>query len=209
MGWSPIAGASVAALLLAAPAFSTEEAKKGSTASGASGAVEEEASAKESEARGSGQAGASTGARPGEVTGAPGEPGGTSAKEQRAAAGTQDQVSGKVEKYDREKRTLSLSGSEKKLKLSDDTQVMKDGARLSPGHIMEGDEVRASTSGTGEEVQVLVLEITPSAAAQGAAPSGSTADPGSGSGAAGGSPKGTGAGSSSETGSGSAGTKRQ
>jgi hypothetical protein len=154
-------------------------------------------------ARGSGQAGASTGARPGEVTGAPSAPGGTSERERSAAASAKNEVSGKVEKYDRQNRTLTLQDSEKKLKVTDDTQVTRDGARVSPGQLMEGDEVRASYSGSGDVVEVMVIEITSSPAATGSSAAPSSPGPGSGTGAQGGSPKGTGAGSSSETGGGS------
>jgi hypothetical protein len=105
-------------------------------------------------ARGSGQAGTSTGARPAEV-------------------------SGKVERYDRQNRTLTLQDSEKKLKVTDDTQVTRDGTRVSPGQIMEGDEVRASYSGSGDVVELTVIEITSSPAATGssAAPASETKTP--------------------------------
>jgi hypothetical protein len=186
--WRTLAGIGVAGLLVAAPAVQANhhEAKT----SGASG-MEQGASGKESEARGSGQAGTSTGARPGEVTGAPSAAGGTSQEEQRAQAGAQEELSGKVEKYDREKRTLSLSDSDKELKLTDDTQVMKDGTRVSPGQIMEGDDVRASFSGSGDalEATMIVIEVAPSGGT-GAGASDTGADAGS-SGATGGSPKAT------------------
>jgi hypothetical protein len=202
---SKVVGVSVAGLLFATPsALATEEARKGSTASDQSSGS---ASSGGSEARGSGQAGESTGARPGEVTGSAETSGGTSAKERRAAAAAENEISGTVESYDREKRTLSLSSSEKKLKLTDDTQVLKDGARVPVGQLMEGDEVRASFSGSGDEVEVAVIEITPGSAPAGAAATPGSKGPSSGSATKGGSPKGTAAGTSSETGSGSSGTK--
>jgi hypothetical protein len=80
---------------------------------------------------------------------------------ERTAAGTHE-LSGKVEKFDREKRTLSLADSDKKLKVTDDTEVTKDGDKVSPGQIMEGDEVRASYSGSGDEVEVLSIEVSSS-----------------------------------------------
>jgi hypothetical protein len=198
--WRTIAGIGAAGLLVAAPAVRADhhEAKT----SGASG-MEQGASGKESEARGTGQAGTSTGARPGEVTGAPGAAGGASEQEQRAQVGAQEELSGKVEKYDREKRTLSLSDSDKELKLTDDTEVTKDGSRVSPGQIMEGDEVRASLSGSGEAVRIEI------GSTQGGTGAGSTSGPGSSgttSDAPGGSPKSTGAGSASDTAGGSTAT---
>jgi colicin import membrane protein len=216
-GWTAVAGLGIAGLLLAVPAArATDEAKHGSTATGQSSdhpssASDKAGSDKGSEARGSGQAGSSTGARPGEVTGAPSAAGGTSEREQHAATAADKEISGKVEKYDRESRTLSLSSSDTKLKITDDTQVMKDGDRISPGQIMEGDDVRASYSGTGDTVEVVRVEIVATSAAPagaGAAP-GSTSGPSSGSGTTGGSPKETAPGKSSETGSGSTGTKQQ
>jgi hypothetical protein len=209
--WRAIAGIGVAGLLVAAPAARADhhEAKK----SGAS--ASEQGTGSGSEARGSGQAGVSTGAKPGEVTGAPSAAGGTSEKEQQAQAGAQQQLSGKVEKYDRVERTLSLSDSDKKLKVTDDTQVMKDGDRVSPGQIMEGDEVRASYSGSGDSLQATRIEIGSTGAASSGAgsagasgpsgPGGTSGSPGttSGSGTSGGSPKGTAAGGSSDTSGGS------
>lgn len=167
IGWSVVAGFGVAGLLFASPAvLATEGAKEKSGESGhmshdSSATSSGTSSGKESEARGSGQAGTSTGARPGEVTGSATGSSGTSEREAAKAATASNEVSGKVEKYDREKRTLSLEDSDKKLKVTDDTQVMKDGNKISPGQIMEGDEVRASFSGSGDVVEVLILEVTP------------------------------------------------
>lgn len=90
-----------------------------------------------------------------------------------ASAGTagQNEITGKVEKYDKAKKELSL-----RLKVSDDTQVMKDGQRASLSDIKEGDQVRASFTGSGENLQVQRIDVVSSGAKGGAvspgAPSG-------------------------------------
>jgi hypothetical protein len=176
MGFGALAGLAVAGWVFSSPAaLANEGTKERSSAGGPShqgsssmggassstdhGSSSTGSSATGSEARGSGQAGTSTGARPGEVTGSTAS-GGTSQREAAKAAEATHEVSGKVEKFDRQTRTLSLADSDKKLKVTDDTQVMKDGTRVSPGQIMEGDEVRASYSGAGDEVEVVTIELT-------------------------------------------------
>jgi hypothetical protein len=204
-GWKAVAGSGVAGLLVVAAAATAHDARRDSTPPKVISLASEEKATTGSSgsgARGSGQAGESTGARPGEVTGAPSAPGGTSEKERHAAASASSEVSGKVEKYDRQNRLLTLADSDKKLKVTDDTQVTRDGTRVSPGQIMEGDEVHASFSGSGDEVEVVQIEITSSAASTGSSAPPSSPGPGSGTG----SPKGTAPGKSSETG-GSTGTK--
>jgi hypothetical protein len=204
--WGAVAGIGVAGLLVAAPAVRADhhEGKKTGAAGveqGSSGS----AGGSGSEARGSGQGGVSTGARPGEVTGAPSAPGGSSAEEQRAQAEAQQELSGKVEKYDRATRTLSLSDSDKKLKVTDDTQVTKDGTRVSPGQIMEGDEVRASYSGSGDALEAtrIVIEAAPGAGpGAGAGDTGTSGAPGTTSGSGG-------TGGSSDTSGGSAAPPKQ
>jgi hypothetical protein len=158
-GWSAVAGFGVAGLLAAAPAARADEqtqaSKPGTTATDANktGKTPTEGP---SSARGSGMGGTSTGARPGEVTGT--APGGSSAGAQGAQP--RNELAGRVEKFDREARTLSLADSDKKLTLTDDTEVTKDGQKVSPGQIMEGDEVRASYSGSGDTLRVDRLEVT-------------------------------------------------
>jgi hypothetical protein len=230
--WSAVVGLGVAGLLIAAPpARATDDTSKSSSSSASGGlsghdtasgghdtaATSEKSgdasdrtatgtgSGSSSEARGSGQGGVSTGARPGEVTGSQGTAGGTSEREAAKAAEGTHQLWGKVEKFDREKRTLSLEDSDKKLKVTDDTQIMKDGNRVSPGQIMEGDEVRASYAGTGdaEVVEVTIIEVVPALPDAGTGSSrGSSSMPPP---ATGGSDKASG--SSSDVGSGSTGTK--
>ncbi|HEX9049540.1 MAG TPA: hypothetical protein VF841_03320 [Anaeromyxobacter sp.] len=68
-----------------------------------------------------------------------------------ATAGS-NEVTGKVQKFDKKNNELSL-----KLKLSPSTQVTKDGQTASLSDIKEGDEVRASFSGS----EVTQIEVMP------------------------------------------------
>ncbi len=222
IAWSAVTGIGIVGALLATPVVraaeetkehstSADETRHGGTATGGTSTTPQDqpgaksGSTPSSEgARGSGMGGTSTGARPGEVSGA-GPAGEVSAQ----AKGDVHEISGKVDKYDRKSRTLSLADSHTKLQLSDDTEVVKDGQKVSPGQIMEGDEVRASYAGSGDMVQAHRLEVmsaTPStstgAGGTGAAP---TTTPESGSGSGGGSPKGTAAGKGSDVSGGSTG----
>jgi Cu/Ag efflux protein CusF len=76
--------------------------------------------------------------------------------EHHAAMGStsQNQVTGKVGKIDKTNKEITLS-----LKVSDSTQVTKDGQRASLTDIKEGDQVRASFSGSGESLQVTEIEV--------------------------------------------------
>jgi Cu/Ag efflux protein CusF len=69
-----------------------------------------------------------------------------------------EQMSGTVQKYDKDSKELTLANSDKKLKLSADTKVMKGAEKASAADIKEGDQVRASYSGEGD---VKVIEILP------------------------------------------------
>jgi hypothetical protein len=186
--WSAVAGFGVAGLLVAAPSARPDErtqaSQPGTTATDTN-KTGKTSSDTPSGARGSGMGGTSTGARPGEVTGA--APAGEAAA---TASQQRNQVTGKVEKFDRGTRTLSLANSDKTLKLTDDTEVMKDGQKVSPGQIMEGDEVRASYSGSGDTLRVDRLEVMTSASTGGTTPGPSKS----------GSPPSSGAGTSSEKG---------
>lgn len=178
--WGAVAGFGIAGLLLLAPGARADDQKSGSTTS----------------------QDAKPGSSPTDDQKS-GAPGGTSEKEQRAEskASAGSQLSGKVETYDRANRTLSLANSDKLLRVTDDTQVFKGGDRVSPGQIMEGDEVRASFTGSGDTLEVVRIDVTAGAPAS----SGSGSGKSSGTDVKGGSPKGTAA--ESETGSGSTGTK--
>ena len=85
----------------------------------------------------------------------------TSTKTETSTTATKS-LQGKVEKFDRAENTLTLSGTDKKLKVDSSTQVMKEGARASLEDIKEGDQVRASYSGTGETVNAQTIDIVPS-----------------------------------------------
>jgi hypothetical protein len=165
--WSTVAGFGIAGLLVtAAPAQADDEKKQGGTATttgsdtaqgqSSSTPSSEEDAKKGTGARGSGMGGTSTGARPGEVSGA-GTAGATSST--AGAVTGQSELTGKIETYDRQTRTLTLSNSDQKLTLGDNTQVMKNGEPAAPGDLMEGDEVRASYSGSGDSIQIQKLEV--------------------------------------------------
>jgi hypothetical protein len=86
---------------------------------------------------------------------------GTSSSQTSSPAATKI-LQGKVEKFDRTDNTLTLSGTDKKLKVDSSTQVMKQGERASFEDIQEGDQVRASYSGSGETVNAKRIDIMPS-----------------------------------------------
>ncbi|HZZ84418.1 MAG TPA: hypothetical protein VFE30_07760 [Anaeromyxobacteraceae bacterium] len=69
------------------------------------------------------------------------------------------QLQGKVQNFDRTNNTLTLSGSDKALKIDSSTQVMKNGSRASLNDIKEGDQVRASFSGSGDMLHVQRLDV--------------------------------------------------
>lgn len=77
-----------------------------------------------------------------------------------STSGHFDALAGKVQRFDRSKNELTLSGSDRKLKLDSTTKVMRDGARASIDDIKEGDQVRASFSGSGDTLEVKSLDIT-------------------------------------------------
>ncbi len=156
--WRTVAGLGIAGMLVAAPSMQAGEETSG--------------------ARGAGMSGTSTGARPREVSGEE-TPGGKPAGPATAHDG-KTQVIGTIEQFDRVTRTLKLASSDKTLKLTDDTEVFKDGEKRSPGDVMEGDQVRASCSGSGDTLQVERLEVTGGTAGgspSGAAPGGSERRP--------------------------------
>ncbi len=69
-------------------------------------------------------------------------------------AGIQNEVTGKVDKFDQTKKELTL-----RLPVSDDTQVTKDGKRATLSDIKEGDQVRASFSGSGDKLKVNRIDV--------------------------------------------------
>jgi hypothetical protein len=94
-------------------------------------------------------------------------------------ASVQSEVQGKVTHFDRDSNLITLSGSDKALHVDSSTEVIKNGGKMSIADIKEGDEVRASYSGTGDTLHVEKLELM----GMGASPSpGSTPPTGSGTG---------------------------
>lgn len=84
---------------------------------------------------------------------------GTMGSSSTAMNDTSQQLTGTVEKFDHAAKELTLANSSKKLKISDDTTVMKDGQAASLTDIQEGDQVRASFSGSGDTLQVSRIEV--------------------------------------------------
>ncbi len=89
---------------------------------------------------------------------AQGSSGGSSSASAKSSAATQE-VSGKVQKYDKDAKQITLDNSSQPLKLSANTQVTKNGQPASAADIHEGDDVRASFSRDGSTVDV--IDIAP------------------------------------------------
>jgi Cu/Ag efflux protein CusF len=175
-GWGWMAGIGAAGLLVAgAPAYAGDKAA-GSTGSAAETKSERDATL----GTGSGSMGStgsaeSTPGAAGTTDPSMGSTGSSStmgSAEHHAAMGStgQNQVTGKVDKIDKSNNELTLS-----LKVSDSTQVKKDGQTASLTDIKEGDQVRASFSGSGESLQVTEIEVMSSGAA---GSTGTSSDPG-------------------------------
>jgi Cu/Ag efflux protein CusF len=172
-GWGVMTGLGMAGLLVAGtPAWA---------GGGSAGSTSDTSSS-------SGSAMGSTGSTSDPASGSTmGTPSGSTASEQSASAmGStgSNEVTGKVEKFDRTNKELTLS-----LKVSDSTQVTKDGQTASLSDIKEGDQVRASFSGSGETLEVTQIEVMskgstaspPSGSTGTSDPSGTIESPGSGS----------------------------
>lgn len=91
-----------------------------------------------------------------------------------------DAVTGKVEKVDKSKHTIQLSGFDHKLKVDSSTSVMKDGARASFEDIREGDRVRASYSGSGDEPTATRIDVMSKGSSSGSSGSSSSSSSPSG-----------------------------
>jgi Cu/Ag efflux protein CusF len=72
---------------------------------------------------------------------------------------SKNELTGTVQKFDRETKELTLANSDKKLKVSESTTVMKDGQAGTLSDIKEGEQVRASFSGSGDTLQVSQIEV--------------------------------------------------
>jgi Cu/Ag efflux protein CusF len=66
---------------------------------------------------------------------------------------------GTVQQLDETSREITLSGSRARLMVTNGTEIRKDGRRASFSDLREGDEVRASFSGSGESRTVEKLDV--------------------------------------------------
>ncbi len=99
-----------------------------------------------------------------------------------SSASASNEVSGKVEKFDRSSHTLKLRGSDKEFKVDPSTtDVTRDGAHASLDDLKEGEQVRASFSGTGDHVTATRIDIQGSGPAGGGSSSKYGSSPTSGS----------------------------
>jgi Cu/Ag efflux protein CusF len=76
-----------------------------------------------------------------------------------SSAQASNELSGRVEKFDHESKTFTVAG--KDLKVDSSTKVMKDGEKAELTDIQEGDEVRASYSGSGDTLTADRIEVMP------------------------------------------------
>lgn len=167
-GLGSVAGLGVAGLLVAGTAY----AQSGSTAGGQTTDPSQSGSKSgtgSTTSQGTGSAGSSsskTGTAPG-----------TTEQHAMGMESGKNELTGTVEKFDRESKELTLQHSDKKLKVNDSTRVMKDGQRGSLSDIKEGDQVRASFSGTGDKLTATRIDVV-TAGSMGTGSTGSTGSPG-------------------------------
>jgi Cu/Ag efflux protein CusF len=141
-GLGSVAGIGVAGLLVAGiPAY----AQSGSTTSGQSTDPS--------------QSGSTMGSGSGSTTSQGTGSAGTTEQHAMGTTSGKNELTGTVEKFDRESKELTLQNSDKKLKVSDSTRVMKDGKSGSLSDIKEGAQVRASYSGSGDTLQVSRIDV--------------------------------------------------
>jgi Cu/Ag efflux protein CusF len=151
--WGSIASLAIARLLVAAPAHGQSGSTGGSSTSGQT----------------------DTGTGSGSSMGQSGSSSAATGTGSGAMSSTGTELSGKVEKIDRQSNELTIANSGKKLKLSNDTKVHKDGQKASISDIKEGDLVRASFSGSGDTIHVKRLDVVSAGPMN---PSGDTGSPG-------------------------------
>jgi len=162
-GWSTVAGLGMAGLLVAAlPAHAQSSTSAGSS-TGSSSSDKEKSGATSPSSSGS-MGGTTSEPSSGSSTSSGAMGAGSSAGSTASATGDTSatagqQLTGTIQKFDKDSKELTLANSDKKLKVSDDTKVMKDGQKGSLSDIKEGDQVRASYSGTGDTLQVTTLEV--------------------------------------------------
>ncbi|WP_242394066.1 hypothetical protein [Anaeromyxobacter oryzisoli] len=151
-GWGTVTGLGMAGLLAAAlPAL----AQYGGSSSSPQQPSESSSSSSQQQPS---ESSSSTGQQQPSSTGTMGGTG-SSAATTPGAPSAANELTGTVQKFDRDANQLTLANSDKKLRVSSDTQVMKDGQVGSLSDIREGDQVRASYSGTGDTVQVHRIEV--------------------------------------------------
>jgi hypothetical protein len=68
-----------------------------------------------------------------------------------------NELTGRVENFDHSAKTLTISGQS--VKVDSSTEVMKDGQTASLTDISEGDQVRASFSGSGDAMTAQRIEV--------------------------------------------------
>jgi hypothetical protein len=141
----------------AAPAGSSTSAEQTGTdpkRSGAMGAASTEQQQRSAPSAGaSGQSDSSE--APGRMTGTPHTRSGSDTASATAAPG--GEVTGRVDDLDRAANTFTISGLS--VKFDSGTEVTKDGQRASPAEIKEGDQVRASFSGSGTDRTAQRIEV--------------------------------------------------
>jgi hypothetical protein len=72
------------------------------------------------------------------------------------------QLAGRIDRIDRSTNTLTLDG--RMLKMDSSTEVTKDGSRATLSDVKEGDQVRASFSGSGDTLNAQRIEVMSSEA---------------------------------------------
>jgi Cu/Ag efflux protein CusF len=160
IAWGTVSGLGIAALLaLGLPARAHD--KSGTSGSSASGQSSDTSSPGSSATKSGSDTGEASSSSDTSGSSAPAsDTSGTSASASNDQ-GTSQQLSGTVQKFDQDSKQLTLSSSDKTLKINDDTKVTKNGEEASASDIHEGDRVRASFSGSGDDVEVLTIEVVP------------------------------------------------
>jgi Cu/Ag efflux protein CusF len=158
--WGKVAGFATAGLLVAAPAWAQTSGSAGTSGTGSTGSSTSSGTSKSGDRLGgssstspstsgstssdsskSGSAGSmgSTGSTGSSSTGSSAS---SSPSASSSASAMGNELTGKVQKFDKAKHEITLA-----LKVSDSTQVTKDGQTATLSDIKEGDQVRASFSG--------------------------------------------------------------
>jgi Cu/Ag efflux protein CusF len=182
LGWSMVAGLGVAGLLVASPlaraqSGSSTQNPQGTGSSGTTSSGTGSSGTKSSGTGSSGTTSSGTGSS-GTTSSGTGSSGtassgtgssdtaasGTGSSSTAGASASASQVTGKIKKYDKDSKTVTLDSSDRKLKLSEKTKVMKDGAKASMSDLKEGENVRASYAPTADQtapIDVLTIEVMP------------------------------------------------